>query len=407
MSVDVVIVGAGPAGFSAASAFATHGISTLVCDSGSIPSGDDCGDTILPNGVAALERLGVAREELRAVGQPVAGVRYISAKGTLAEADFAEGAGVAIRRVELSKIFAQHLRKFECVTLLENSRAAVECDAMGVRVSVNDQLFKPRLVIAADGLNSATRNVAGLHAEYRSPERWSAEQLFRTSQAGNHIEIYWGSDSQVTLTPMAPDQVRVSLLAEQRYGTEGARVLSQRVLEAFPRLRALLANAEPLSEPHVVGPLHQSLSRVARDGLVLMGDAAGSVDALAGEGVAMAACQGTLLEDVVRAVFRARREDRMVTERELKSFARACQSSVEYAHEMTRWLVQLTHRPKLLERTIQVFAREPELFQHFLTASMGLASPFALSPRIGVRALAGFALPSLGAHPQLRTRLNA
>jgi len=48
---------------------------------------------------------------------------------------------------------------------------------------------------------------------------------------------------------------------------------------------------------------------------------------------------------------------------------------------MTHLALSLRKFPKLRERVIEGFANEPKLFQHFLSANMGLVHPLKLDMR--------------------------
>ena len=72
-SVDVFVAGGGPAGLATAIAARRHGLSVLVAD-GAVPSIDKaCGEGLMPDGVEALRKLGIAIPEREA--QPFRGIR--------------------------------------------------------------------------------------------------------------------------------------------------------------------------------------------------------------------------------------------------------------------------------------------------------------------------------------------
>ena len=59
---DVIIVGAGPAGSSAAYHLATRGVDVLLVDKAQFPRDKCCGDAVMPLAIAKLERLGLGDE---------------------------------------------------------------------------------------------------------------------------------------------------------------------------------------------------------------------------------------------------------------------------------------------------------------------------------------------------------
>ncbi len=61
--VDVLVVGAGPAGAASAYHLARHGVDVLVVDKAQFPREKVCGDGLTPRGVAAASRMGVDMTE--------------------------------------------------------------------------------------------------------------------------------------------------------------------------------------------------------------------------------------------------------------------------------------------------------------------------------------------------------
>jgi flavin-dependent dehydrogenase len=94
------------------------------------------------------------------------------------------------------------------------------------------------------------------------------------------------------VTPVADDLVGVAVLASSR-GTFAERV------RALPGLEELLDGAEPASDVRGAGPLRQRVRRRVAGRVLLVGDAAGYVDALTGEGLALAFAQAAA---AVRAI---------------------------------------------------------------------------------------------------------
>src|SRR6185295_19531585 len=67
---DVVVVGAGPAGATAAAHLARAGRDVLLLDRARFPRDKVCGDALIPDAIAALDRLG-ALDAVREQGWPV------------------------------------------------------------------------------------------------------------------------------------------------------------------------------------------------------------------------------------------------------------------------------------------------------------------------------------------------
>jgi flavin-dependent dehydrogenase len=156
-------------------------------------------------------------------------------------------------------------------------------------------------------------------------------------------------------------------------------------MQSFPEVQARLAAVRPTDLPRAVGPLQRSVKSVVADGVLLIGDAAGYLDAITGEGLSLALAQALCLEQTLVPVLQ--RTPGSPTARELTPYARAHHVIVRPCYQMTQLVLWLSRHATLAERVIQVLHRQPAIFQHLLSASMGLASPW--SPRMMSRWLWG------------------
>jgi flavin-dependent dehydrogenase len=111
--------------------------------------------------------------------------------------------------------------------------------------------------------------------------------------------VYWADSAEAYVTPVAADLVGVAVLCP------GGRPY-QAWLEDFPALRERLDGAEPASEVRGAGPLRQDVTARVRGRTLLVGDAAGYVDALTGEGISMGL---TCARELVAALVADRPQD--------------------------------------------------------------------------------------------------
>jgi flavin-dependent dehydrogenase len=99
----------------------------------------------------------------------------------------------------------------------------------------------------------------------------------------SHVEVHWSTTAEAYVTPVAEDLVGIALLTTER------RPFTEQ-LRAFPALQARV-EGRALSQVRGAGPLRQRSRRRVAGRVLLVGDAAGYVDALTGEGVALGLAQ--------------------------------------------------------------------------------------------------------------------
>ncbi len=274
---DLLVVGAGPAGLATAIEARLGGLEVIVLDACDGPVDKACGEGIMPGGVRALQRLGVDVSG----GMPFRGVRYLDEAHTV-EAGFRSGMGLGVRRTELSRALFARARQLGVDLRPGHLVRDWRHDHTGARVRTDAGDFEACLLVAADGLHSRIRRRAGLELPARGPRRFGLRRHYRLRPWSDHVEVYWSPGAEAYVTPVAEDEVGVAFLHDGRIRDVDAAITR------LPRLAAHLAGAPACSRPRGAGPLRQRVRCRWAPGLALVGDAAGYVDAITGEGITLA-----------------------------------------------------------------------------------------------------------------------
>lgn len=304
---DLIVVGGGPVGLATALYADRAGLSVVVVESRSTPIDKACGEGLMPGAVAALRDLGVSPE-----GRPLRGIRYLRGRRS-AQAHFTAGPGLGVRRTALQSCLADAVTA-RGIETVQATVDAVEQDDRAVHAGGQTA----RYLAGADGLHSAVRRLSGLALPADARPRFGLRRHFAVSPWTDLVEVHWGRDLEAYVTPVGDQLVGLALLTSRREPFE-------QQLRAFPELAERLGAAavEPATTTRGAGPLRQrSRSRVSGR-VLLAGDAAGYVDALTGEGVAVGLASARALVDAVaaddpaayeQAWLRASRRYRWITE---------------------------------------------------------------------------------------------
>ncbi|BBX18633.1 oxidoreductase [Mycolicibacterium duvalii] len=251
---------------------ARAGLQVTVVEQRRGPIDKACGEGLMPHAVRRLRALGPLPQ-----GRPFDGITYLDDRRSVSAA-FADGPGLGVRRTALHAALLTHAADAG-VTFVQQRAGAVAQDEAAVTVNG----LRARYLVAADGLLSPIRAQLGLTLPPARPRRWGIKRHVSVAPWSDRVEVYWSPDPAVGeayVTPLSDDCVGVAMLSSRQAPFDEH-------LSAFAPLRARLAG-RPHAPDRAAGPLRQRVRARASGRVLLVGDAAGYVDALTGEGVGLA-----------------------------------------------------------------------------------------------------------------------
>ena len=267
--IDLLIAGAGPVGLVTAIHAAEAGLEVTVIEPRVGTIDKACGEGLMPKALQHLAHIGV-----NPTGMNFFGIRYTDGKSS-SEARFLSQPGRGVRRTVLHDALRERANELNIKFIDGRVAEILQSDS-----SIQAAGVTARYLIGADGLHSTVRGRLGLEvaAKKRGKQRYGIRQHFEVAPWSDLVEVYWLPKAEVYVTPIDQDTVGVAILG-------GAGLNFDHVVASMPQLAEHLDGAEPASKLRGAGPLRQRVSRRFEGRALLVGDAAGYVDALTGEGL--------------------------------------------------------------------------------------------------------------------------
>lgn len=407
-AADVVIVGAGPAGSVTATLLARRGFRVVLIDRARFPRDKPCGDYCNPGAVRTLEAVGCLQEVMAGGAASIGGMTVTAQDGSLFQASFPSGAGLLFPRRHLDATLLAYAANAGA-TVVEGVRIyEVQIDGDGVRVrsdAVHDTPFRARLLIAADGMHSMIARRLGLLRPPPSggglrpgPDGAGLRPLSRGRYTvGAYFsglpydapcgELHLGPDLYCGVAHFGGGVANVCMALPRpwlrRRTPEQAFVAA---LHQLPVLADALAGATRESGFRCTGQVGFAMRRVVAERTMLVGDAAGQIEPMTGQGISHALRSAWLAADTASEAL----ERNDLSRTALLPYA--LQSKKEMAPRMTvaRWLERLALRPHLTPALVRRLSTRPGLASQLLGATGDILPPGTLwSPEYLTRFVVG------------------
>lgn len=362
METDVLVIGAGPAGSSAAKHAALNGADVILIDRKSeIGTPKRCAEGVSKDG---LKRLNIEPSS-RWITRELSGVRLVAPDGKSVwlneEKVKLPEAGYILER----KVFDKHMAmdaaragaKIMIKTLAtglrrEGENLIVTLESMGEEFEV-----KAKIVIGADGPESRVGRWVGLKTTLKPKSMESCAQFEMANvkmEDPNSIEFYFGSAAPGGYAWIFPKGDDIANVGLGILTTETDKSAYQHLLE-FVENNPATQNAQPV-ELNIGGdPVGGMLKELVTDNFLLVGDAASQVNPLTGGGISSALEAGLYAGEVAAAAVK----EGDYSAKNLLKYQERCEESISVKFER-----DLKARDYLQSLSDEEFNSIAEAFQH-------------------------------------------
>ncbi|MGI9015112.1 MAG: NAD(P)/FAD-dependent oxidoreductase [Phycisphaerales bacterium] len=320
---DAVIIGAGPAGCSAAAILAEHGRRVAVLEREVFPR-YRVGESLIPHCWYALDRLGLV-DRLDASDFIVHkhSVQFVSTEGVVTtpfyfqrHCDHPSSRTWQVKRDAFDRMMrdnavAKGATLFQPMTARELVRNGERIVGVMARdANGNDHTFTAPITLDASGRDMFAVGKQQWRVNDASLKKIAIWSYFKGGKRDEGINegattvAYLPEKGWFWYIPLPDDIVSVGAVAERDYLYRGERdpqVILNREIALQPWIREHLAHATQVEQPRVTGDYSYRSKYCASDGLVLIGDAFAFLDPVFSSGVFLALESGVMAGDAVHA----------------------------------------------------------------------------------------------------------
>ncbi len=387
LDADILIIGAGPSGSSSATFLARNGIKVLLLDKSCFPRNKICGDGLTPRAVSVIERLGVLAEVTK-ISQRIDKAKIISPKGTeslheMKDIDDGSTYMLATPRYDLDNVLLQNaisqgaiFKDNSVVKSIDNhdEHVSIRCISEGVEHNYN-----VKYTIIATGANTSLLKKTGFM--HQTPVSINAvTAYFENAHHAKDCFNFHFNDVELPgygwIFPLPNNRINIGIGVIPN-ATEKDRKFSGNTRELFekfiqtPYMKEVLKGATPCSKP-LSYPIrtHFPTAKIFNGRTLLVGEAAGLVNPLTGEGIDYAMESGEIAAEHLTKLIQNNTPPSA-----LKHYEQALRDKYMPIFNASNQFISCCFKPFVLNQVVASASRYKSLNKTIMKVVLGLQSP--------------------------------
>jgi flavin-dependent dehydrogenase len=370
-SCDIIIIGGGPAGASAALFLEKKGYHITLLDQARFPRDKICGEFVSPAADDIFAELGIL-ESIEALNpKRLSGVALSAYESSFLKVPYPLSpngktmTSLSMERSILDNLMVDHVRKSR-VELMEGVKVTDllfednnVCGVKGHDESKKRLNIRAKLVIDAGGKNSISLRRLNLKKKSFGRGKVALAAHWKGFKADSqYCYMHVSHPGYTGIAPVGSDKVNVVLVVNKN------NLVKQNVDEFFIKIvlgnqlrRKFLADCFPIEKVRIIDSLSYSVKKPKCGGLLLVGDATGFIDPFTGEGIYLSLRSSQLAAEVTESAF----NQSNFSNRNLATYDYLRRKEFQKKVILSKLLQRLIYSPFCCDRVIKMFATQKEL----------------------------------------------
>jgi len=312
---DVIVIGGGPAGSTAATLLARKGFSVTLLEREKFPR-FQIGESLLPYNNDLLARLGVEEQLLAGDYFPKYGAEFVTADGSLTTRfrfdqtlDDPYRRSFQVTRAQFDHLLLRNAAASGVEVREETSVAAVVLDdgKRAVIKTSEGEMIEAKFVVDASGHGAVVGNRVGEKSDIASLKKVAFFAHYRNVERvegrdGGNTLIVVLRNAWFWMIPITAELMSVGLVVDRDHARNCGLTpeqLLERTIAGTPYVRGRMTRAERTTQVYARRDFSYFMQRMAGPNYALVGDAAGFIDPIFSTGVFMAMKSADLAADAV------------------------------------------------------------------------------------------------------------
>src|SRR5574341_2046108 len=385
-SYDVAVIGAGPAGSTAAYYLARGGLRVALLDKFDFPRDKTCGDGLTPRALSVLGSMGVM-PQVEQDAYPCAALTIrnsdeVTYRIELSGPNDPPRRILILPRFRLDDVLRQHAVRagVEFIPHAKVEDTAYENNHVHLWVE-GSQTFESKLAVIATGANTGLLRKAGL-LKHLPPANLAARAYFENVEGlDDTIVLFFDGVEHPGygwVFPTAPGAANIGCGVFFDSHTPQPTHL-RHLIQCHPYLQRILRNARQVG-PIKGHPLRTDFSRSisGKDRILVTGEAIGLVNPITGEGIDYALESAQLAAEAILNGC----QDKLGSAAIQKNYRAALDRKFSFPFALGHLAQRLGFRDGITDKVLRRIQHRPHLHRVVVNACFGLADPIsAFAPR--------------------------